>query len=41
MLRLSIVLNNLNMKLQELDIIGFIQVILYALLGKNITVLGS
>ena len=29
------------MKLWELDITGFIQLIVYALLGKNITILGS
>ena len=29
------------MKLRELDITGFIQLIVYALLDKNITILGS
>ena len=30
-----------RVKLRELDITGFIQFIVYALLGENITVLGS
>ena len=30
-----------DMKLRELDIMGFIQLIVYALLGENIKVLGS
>ena len=29
------------MKLRELELTGFIQLIVYALLGKNITILGS
>ena len=30
-----------TVKLRELDITGFIRLIVYALLGENITVLGS